>query len=510
MHYFIKKRYFLAIFIVLIFFIYSLIHLHEANTEKDYLNHQTELINAEYKVIYNKYKDIANIIFTSIINKPFIIEKFAKRERKNLEIELQPQYKELKAFYLRQLHFHLPNNDSFLRMHRPSKFGDNLSNARPTVKYVNEHLQAIDGFEEGRIFNGFRFVYPLFDKKKHIGSVEVSFSALAFIRDIVINYKIDSNFHIEKKIVNEKVFKDEKSNYIQSPFPEFLCQKSILKFIDLNLSDIKQSSIKLENFYTKIKDGKPFSSDKITPHFITTIIPIKNPITDEVNAIFTFKSDNKLYENNKYYYLTIFFISSLIIALILIMIYKELKYKVTLEKDIAHKTKELEELASTDPMTHLLNRRAFFNIADPLFTLAQRDEKSICVIMLDIDKFKNVNDMYGHGVGDDVIIFLADKMKELTRKSDIISRWGGEEFVILLPETDMDGAKSISQKIRKNIEKNILILEDKSELKFTISLGISKVDYTQDISIEQSIDRADKALYEAKESGRNKVCVNIL
>ena len=126
--------------------------------------------------------------------------------------------------------------------------------------------------------------------------------------------------------------------------------------------------------------------------------------------------------------------------------------------------------------------------------------------MLDIDKFKNINDTYGHKVGDDVIITLANNLINSQRKSDITCRFGGEEFIILLPNTTLDGAKNVAQKLRQNIE-NISINNENKIIKFTISLGVSQIDIQNEHNIEKALKRADDALYEAKENGRNKVCI---
>ena len=139
--------------------------------------------------------------------------------------------------------------------------------------------------------------------------------------------------------------------------------------------------------------------------------------------------------------------------------------------------------------------------------LSKREKKELSLIMIDIDKFKNVNDTYGHKVGDDVIIALSNKLLEDQRKSDIICRYGGEEFVILLPNTSLTGATIVAEKIRKDIELLIITLSSNQNLKFTISLGVSKVDTKNENNIELALKRADDALYKAKESGRNRVWV---
>ena len=135
------------------------------------------------------------------------------------------------------------------------------------------------------------------------------------------------------------------------------------------------------------------------------------------------------------------------------------------------------------------------------------EKESFSVIMLDIDKFKNINDTYGHGVGDDVIKILSKILLETTRKSDIVSRFGGEEFALLLPFTDKDSAFIIAEKIRSTVQNKKIIINDGKIIQFTISLGVDLILNT-DENIELSLNRADSALYIAKESGRNKVIIN--
>ena len=167
--------------------------------------------------------------------------------------------------------------------------------------------------------------------------------------------------------------------------------------------------------------------------------------------------------------------------------------------------KELERLASTDPMTHLYNRRYFSELATTVVKLAKRSGLAYSLIIVDIDKFKRINDTYGHTMGDDVIIALAKVLKYNSRESDIVSRWGGEEFVILLPQTKQDGAMMIAEKLRKNVEAHSVVTPDDKKLSFTISLGVATADIDNCPDIEDVINNADKALYLAKKGGRNKV-----
>lgn len=193
--------------------------------------------------------------------------------------------------------------------------------------------------------------------------------------------------------------------------------------------------------------------------------------------------------------------------------YKKLQHmNESLEEKIRERTKDLEKskdnlkhLASIDPMTQLYNRRYFSEISEEMFTVNKKEHKSVALIMIDIDNFKNVNDTYGHHIGDKVIIAIANILLENTRKNDIVCRYGGEEYMILLPETDMTRCVEIAEKIRILSEQMIIELEKKRELKVTISIGISMADMLVDNNIEIAINKADNALYEAKRGGKNRI-----
>ncbi len=170
-------------------------------------------------------------------------------------------------------------------------------------------------------------------------------------------------------------------------------------------------------------------------------------------------------------------------------------------KALQEAQKKLKELANKDSLTDLYNRRYFNDIAITLTAIGKRKKTPLSLLMMDIDKFKAINDNYGHAVGDNVIRLLADKLLEYTRESDIVARLGGEEFAIILTNTDKKNAFAIAENLRKKIEQLSF-----NEITFTVSIGVNEFDYDQDTSIHDSLNRADKALYSAKKSGRNRVC----
>ena len=186
---------------------------------------------------------------------------------------------------------------------------------------------------------------------------------------------------------------------------------------------------------------------------------------------------------------------------------KELFVRVKKELKIKALIHNLENIASTDHLTSLYNRRYFFSIVVDIVNLAKRDKKNISMLMLDIDKFKNINDTYGHQSGDEVIIHLSESLRMITRNSDIACRYGGEEFLILLPNTDADGALKIAEKIRKYVMESRSFLINKPLVNYTVSIGVHELNIFGNQNVEASINKVDQALYIAKKNGRNKSVV---
>jgi diguanylate cyclase (GGDEF)-like protein len=163
----------------------------------------------------------------------------------------------------------------------------------------------------------------------------------------------------------------------------------------------------------------------------------------------------------------------------------------------------MQVLADTDALTGLLNRRAFLPLAEDAMSYFKRYRRSISVLMIDIDHFKRVNDLYGHASGDVVIRQVANIISDAVRTTDKVARFGGEEFVVLLRETDKAGAAVIAERIRKTVA-NTVFEPDSNRLLATISVGVAEAEHA-DEDIDRTIERADQALYEAKSRGRNRV-----
>ncbi len=165
---------------------------------------------------------------------------------------------------------------------------------------------------------------------------------------------------------------------------------------------------------------------------------------------------------------------------------------------------QIKDMANKDFLTGAYNRRYFFDAGNAIFLKARRKEQPITVIMLDIDNFKNINDTYGHDIGDIAIKEIQRILDENLRASDLFARFGGEEFCILLEDITRANVEKLFEKIRKKFENNIIDVNG-TRLSYTVSFGGS---YGMASSLDEMVKLADKALYESKENGRNKVTIH--
>ncbi len=164
---------------------------------------------------------------------------------------------------------------------------------------------------------------------------------------------------------------------------------------------------------------------------------------------------------------------------------------------------ELRRLAEYDALTHIYSRRALLHRLEQEFDRTQRYHNELSIIYLDVDHFKKINDQYGHGVGDHVLQTLVDTLKNMLRQADFMGRLGGEEFIVCLPETGLDGAIMQAERSRAKINQ-LHIHHENQTLQLSVSFGVSQL-CSDDDSIEKLINRGDKALYDAKRAGRNCV-----
>lgn len=172
--------------------------------------------------------------------------------------------------------------------------------------------------------------------------------------------------------------------------------------------------------------------------------------------------------------------------------------------EIKHFERELERRAQTDVLTELNNRRYFYELAEQELLRARRYGKSLAFLMLDVDHFKQVNDTYGHYAGDAVLRKLSEVCLHTLREIDIVGRFGGEEFVVLMPETEAAHALDAAERLRLEIAAADVVIDSGESIRFTVSIGVTCL-CADDENIDAVLKRADTALYQVKKAGRNQV-----
>ena len=328
----------------------------EKNKQIDVLKTKSkEQHESQINSIINQYKTSNSFIFKSIIDNKdvLLLQKKAldsksaieqDKYRKLLYKKLEHFYSHLKEYGIKQLHFHLPDNKSFLRFHKPNKYGDDLSDIRNSIVFVNKNLKAIDGFEEGRIFNGYRFVYPLILEKEHIGSVEISIGFNAINKISMTNYKIFQYMILNKEVVDGKVFSGERKNYEQSTINEnffhevnsFLNYKnnsefqkdifslSVFRKINTMLSEKFDTAYFLE-YKSKIEFFE-FSD----LHYYVSLLPIQNIQNENIGYIISYTKCECIRGIYDEFYIKLLLVVLLFLLLILYL-YKREMSKIELE-----------------------------------------------------------------------------------------------------------------------------------------------------------------------------------
>lgn len=252
---------FVGTFLFMLVLFYLILDTYKTKEHREFLVNYNKNIQKDYYIISEKFEIIAQTMFETILNRADIhslMQKAYGKEKDTARAQLyellKREYEKYTNYDVRQLHFHLKNNESFLRFHRPQKYGDDLTSVRDSVAFVNANNRAVKGFEEGRIYNGFRYVFPLnTESQEHLGSVEVSFSAHAIANDFVLAHQAKVGFLVSKKQVESKLFNEERPNYKQSEFEDFYYDVLIKNMFEKSFTDIDVVQISQEkrNFISK-------------------------------------------------------------------------------------------------------------------------------------------------------------------------------------------------------------------------------------------------------------------
>ncbi len=463
------------------------------NAVKDEIIHVDQLVTEIYgdvsDLIINMSIDDETIAYIEQANEANDVVKAVIRQK--LYEKQSKLFGEMNAINFRQLHFQLLGYESFLRFHRPEKFGDNLEEFRELVRLVQETEEPLEGFEEGKIMNGYHFVYPIFSGSDLVGSVEtsISFKTIDMLSRKISGYH--SVFIIDEDLVCSHVFEEEQENYTTlDEFPKFYVEmltqnmESIAEELDLELKEMSGINLMINDSIEMGTDQQwelnihPIDEKTI----FTVIIPVKN-IENKIVAYNIYYGSEPVYHQTSktdfYSMIALYFLNLLVVIALIITIYYYLK-----TRDINYR----------DKLTSLYNRKYF----NKHVVKSMKTSNASAVIMMDIDDFKSFNEKYGHDEGDKALIAISQIIQDNIRATDVPIRWGGEEFTIILIDITEEKAYEIAERIRNAIQKHQF--EDHL---ITASFGITL--YQKEENMVEFFRRVDENLNKAKVQGKNQI-----
>ncbi len=313
--------------------------------------------------------------------------------------------------------------------------------------------------------------YKILDSKFHFLGVTGVALKLSYIDDLLKNFRINHHLNV--------TFFDKKGEIR-------LAERVINQYRHIDeIKELKPYKDLILSKNTKLIEYTKNGSQ----HLIDTkyISELDLYLTVEANVDDFTKDVKKIFYIN----IVLSLVMAMIIALLIYFIIK--KY-----------SERLEFLSNNDTLTQISNRRGFKDKLNSQLLLQRRLKNTLSVIFIDIDNFKKINDKFGHNVGDQVLQKIAQIFKDNIRHIDLIARWGGEEFIIVLINSSLEDSKKIAEKLR-NILENNQELKNLTSITVTGSFGLTQL--KEDDSLDRLIDRADNAMYQAKNSGKNKICV---
>ena len=392
--------------VIFFFLLFSSFYYFKTQMENNINNFliNTELLYAtQYHTIYDNFNKLSQNSFYGIVNKPEIynLVKYAYKKddatkavyRKKLYDNLIADYNRLLGYKFYQVHFHFPDNTSFLRMHKIDTFGDNLSDYRFSVSEVNKNLKPVHGFEIGKIVDGFRFVYPLFDEKLfHIGSVELSVSSDFFEKNFEMNFNVDSHFLIKKSIAEYKIFPEYLKEFkISNENKDYIYKEDNKQFIHYSSKNFYTEDEK-ELISSKMQNSQMFSLyKKIDGKYLAiSFLPIKN-VENEINSAYMVLYKNSDYiEQVMYNYYKMLFI--LFLFILIYFFYINYKYrKIQSEKNKDYIISQQTKMAALGEMIQNISHQWRQPLSIISVLASGLKLKKECNILEDKELIENLN-----------------------------------------------------------------------------------------------------------------------
>lgn len=482
-------------------FIVYLINIDYKKRHEIFKENEIKNFNLKINSTLDSFQTFTDSIYEVIINRKGVIDVIDKAnsssngEREELQKKLYENldslYNELIKKQSSQFQFYLADGTSFF------KFNKNERNQYLDIEVVGTpHLkkQVVRGFSQENEM-GFKFVYPLYYKAKYIGAVKITIPIFHIIKTMSNLYR-DSSFHF---ILNKEAYKKINNNFqfeVSSFSENYLSDKKIDNISIRN----KNNTQKIKEYYIKNKYEVEKGLDSLLKfsliakgntsdnYYITTFYPITGINKMNIGYFVEINLNSHIKDLYKKQYL-VFVLSGLIVTTFITFGFIYIKERTY-----------LKIISSTDYLTKLYNRNRFIEFANNEFEKGKRYNTPFIILLMDIDFFKRINDTYGHNTGDAILKSISKIILTQVRTTDIVARWGGEEFICLLPNTALTEGHIVANRIRNKIEK-----ENFPKVgKVTLSIGVAE-NVGNYSTIEEIINNADIALYSSKQNGRNRV-----
>lgn len=476
-----------VIFSVILFVQYKI----EQNAINDMVQTERDKLQNVYATTLENFYLMYRSLGTKLLTNQEVIKAVKDNDRTKLYNLTKAFYDELKEEnkYFHNMHFHTKDSVSILRLHLPKKFGDDLSKSRPMIVAVNKQKKILQGVEVGKHAISFRVAFPIFYESEHVGSLEFGIKIDYLTNLFASKYNTNSFF----------VFHNDALKYL------FQYSKDKIPHITLkniSLFQFNNCTMPKDISYDKIDEvlhQKKIYHVKNSNIYLSEISKIKNYDNTPMGHI-VFQIDMTPFIEKTYTYRISIIVSIvLFISILFFMLNRWFGFFVHV---VDNNHKKLEELSQKDELTKLYNRRKITEVITKEFERSKRYDIENTLCIFDIDHFKHINDTYGHNIGDEVLKELSQLLQSSIRKTDSIGRWGGEEFILIATQTNLNESQIFIETLRKKIETHNFHKVGK----VTCSFGVTNLGVAN--SFTEAINNADTALYEAKDTGRNKVIIH--
>ena len=428
-------------------------------------------------------------------NNQQLLDLFVTRDRGALYQTMQPLFAQIREqFNITHAYFIDPDGRVFLRAHKPAQYGDQLR--RETYLQAAQSQMLACGIEMGKNFFSLRCVMPLFENKELIGYMEMAEEIDHLFAQM--QQTTGNDFAL---LISQSFIQQSGANLQESPLGDF----SILYQTAPALTSSLLANVQLKEgedqpvLHRITQQGKMFSLG---------VVPFTDAKGQVPGVVIVIQEVTRLYANAKKEFWTNLLLIVLVgAAMVLLFVLSIKRAFSSLENELQLRTEKIKTMALQDSLTKLPNRAMFTKLVEQQISQSHRYKRTFSVFFMDLDGFKNVNDTLGHDAGDELLIQVAQRLRNCVRDSDIVARLGGDEFVALLPgdderESDFDSVLVVARRIIATIATPYQV--NSTEVRVTISIGIA--DYPSDGEDEVTLSKhADLAMYDAKQRGKNQI-----